>query len=103
MSHLILLGDSIFDNAAYTEDGPDVVTQLNAALPDGWAASLLAVDGSTTGDIAGQFGCLPSDATYLVLSVGVGNGKAAGEKVPVVVSHQPMTERATVSLDELFD
>jgi hypothetical protein len=28
MSHLILLGDSIFDNAAYTEGGPDVVTQL---------------------------------------------------------------------------
>jgi hypothetical protein len=33
----------------------------------------------------------------------MGNGKAAGERVPVVVSHQPMTERATVSLDEQFD
>ena len=70
MSHLILLGDSIFDNAAYTNGGPDVVTQLNAALPAGWAASLLAVDGSTTDDVAGQVGCLPSDASHLVLSVG---------------------------------
>jgi hypothetical protein len=70
MSHLILLGDSIFDNAAYTEGGPDVVTQLNDLLPSGRAASLLAIDGSTTDDIAGQVGGLPADATYLVLSVG---------------------------------
>jgi hypothetical protein len=61
MSHLILLGDSIFDNAAYTEGGSDVVTQLNDLLPAGWAASLLAVDGSTTDDIADQVGCLPAD------------------------------------------
>ena len=54
MSHLILLDDSIFDNAAYTEGGPDVVMQLRAALPAGWAASLLAIDGSTTDDIAVQ-------------------------------------------------
>jgi hypothetical protein len=70
MSHLILLGDSIFDNAAYTDGGPDVVTQLNEVLPAGWAVSLLAIDGSTTDDVAGQVGCLPSDATHLVLSVG---------------------------------
>jgi hypothetical protein len=70
MSHLILLGDSVFDNAAYTDGGPDVVTQLNEALPAGWAASLLAIDGSITGDIAVQVGCLPSDATHLALSVG---------------------------------
>jgi hypothetical protein len=61
MSHLILLGDSIFDNAAYTDGGPDVVTQLNDVLLAGWAASLLAIDGSITGDIAGQVGCLPAD------------------------------------------
>jgi hypothetical protein len=47
-----------------------VVTQLRAALPAGWAASLLAIDGSTTDDVAGQVGCLPSDASHLVLSVG---------------------------------
>src|SRR5690349_5483722 len=31
--HVVLLGDSIFDNAAYVGGGPDVITQLRAALP----------------------------------------------------------------------
>ena len=35
MSHLILLGDSIFDNAADTKGGPDIVMQLNDLLPVG--------------------------------------------------------------------
>ena len=48
MSHLILLGDSIFDNAAYVAGGPDVVQQVRARLPQGWTASLRAVDGSVT-------------------------------------------------------
>ena len=30
-------------------------------------------------------------------------GKAAGEKVPVAVSQQSMTERASDPLDELFE
>ena len=50
MPHLVLLGDSIFDNAAYTAGGPDVVTQLRAQLPPGWSATLAAVDGSHTGE-----------------------------------------------------
>jgi len=28
MRHVVLLGDSIFDNAAYVHGGPDVVAQL---------------------------------------------------------------------------
>ncbi len=40
------------------------------------------------------------DAT--IPSFGVGTGKAAGEKAPIVVPHQPMTERASDPLDELF-
>jgi lysophospholipase L1-like esterase len=70
MPHLILLGDSIFDNAAYTKGGPDVVTQVRALLPKSWKASLLAIDGSTTGDVATQLARLPHDATHIVLSVG---------------------------------
>ena len=27
MSHIVLLGDSIFDNAAYVNRGPDVIKQ----------------------------------------------------------------------------
>ena len=70
MSHLVLLGDSIFDNAAYTKGGPDVVTQVRALLPKSWKASLLAIDGSTTNDVPAQLGRLPKDATHIVLSVG---------------------------------
>src|SRR5262245_577673 len=70
MSHLILLGDSIFDNAAYTKGGPDVVAQVRALLPKPWKASLLAIDGSTTNDVRAQLGRLPKDVTHIVLSVG---------------------------------
>jgi hypothetical protein len=70
MPHLILLGDSIFDNGAYTAGGPPVIQQVKAQLPPGWQASLHAIDGSTTGDIEDQLKGLPPDATHLVLSVG---------------------------------
>jgi lysophospholipase L1-like esterase len=70
MSHIILLGDSIFDNGVYVPGQPDVVKQLRAVLPDGWKASLLAVDGAVTRSVATQVARLPSDATHLVVSVG---------------------------------
>lgn len=73
MSHIVLLGDSIFDNARYTDGGPDVVTQLRRQLPAGWKASLLAVDGATTDGIAVQLKSLPADATHLVMSIGGNN------------------------------
>jgi hypothetical protein len=68
--HVILLGDSIFDNAAYTEGGPDVVTQLRGLLPRGWSATLSAVDGAVVSDLAGQLARMPADATHLVVSAG---------------------------------
>ncbi|HWH23038.1 MAG TPA: SGNH/GDSL hydrolase family protein [Allosphingosinicella sp.] len=70
MPHLVLLGDSIFDNAAYVRGGPDVVRQVRSALPRGWQASLLAVDGATTDRVLPQLARLPSDATHLIVSAG---------------------------------
>ena len=70
MGHVVLLGDSVFDNAAYVPDQPDVVTQLRSLLPGGWTASLHAVDGSVTCDVRRQLGRLPPDATHLIVSVG---------------------------------
>jgi hypothetical protein len=70
MPHVVLLGDSIFDNAAYVAGGPDVVTHLERGLPDGWQATLAAIDGATTQDMAIQHGRIPADATHLVLSIG---------------------------------
>ena len=68
--HVVLLGDSIFDNAAYTDGGPDVVTQLRGLLPGGWSATLSAVDGAVVSGIAGQLARMPADATHLVVSAG---------------------------------
>lgn len=67
---VVLLGDSIVDNAAYTRGGPHVAAQLQAALPPGFRAVLAAVDGATTGDVPRQLGDVPDDAAVLVLSAG---------------------------------
>jgi GDSL-like Lipase/Acylhydrolase family len=69
-THVVLLGDSIFDNAAYVPDGPDVVRQLRQTLPEGCRATLLAVDGAVAGDVARQLSRLPGDASLLVVSAG---------------------------------
>lgn len=70
MPHVVLLGDSVFDNAAYVGGGSDVVSQLRAILPAGWQASLLAVDGNVIVDVLRQLADRPRDASHLVVSVG---------------------------------
>src|SRR5947209_16352395 len=70
MKHIVLLGDSIFDNAAYVKGGPDVIAHLRRRIPPGWKATLRAVDGSVVGDVRRQAANLPSDATHLVVSAG---------------------------------
>ena len=70
MKHVVLLGDSIFDNKAYVGDGPDVIVQVRATLPSDWTATLAARDGAMTSDIKGQLKTMPSDATHLMVSIG---------------------------------
>jgi hypothetical protein len=72
MGHVVLLGDSVFDNGAYVAGGPDVAAQLRVRLPEaaGWRVTRLAIDGAMIGGVASQLGRLPSDATQLVVSVG---------------------------------
>jgi lysophospholipase L1-like esterase len=70
MNHIVLMGDSIFDNVTYTRGGPPVINQLQSELLLGDSATLLAVDGGTTTDIAAQIRRIPSTATHLVMSVG---------------------------------
>lgn len=79
MPHVILLGDSIFDNAAYTAGGPDVISQLRKLLPGGWTATLLAVDGHRTDDVGRQIAKLPRGGTHLVLSVGGNDALSHGD------------------------
>jgi hypothetical protein len=70
MGHVVLLGDSIFDNARYVPDRPPVVEQVRKNLPSGWSVTLLAVDGHVAEDVESQLINLPADATLLVVSAG---------------------------------
>src|SRR5499426_3497954 len=70
MTHIVLLGDSIFDNAAYVAGGPDVVRQLREILPPGWRATLSARDGAVIADLVGQLQKLPAGSSHLVVSIG---------------------------------
>ena len=70
MGHVVLLGDSIFDNGRYVPGEPDVAEQLRVELADDWAVTLRAIDGAVTRGVAAQTARLPANATYLVVSSG---------------------------------
>jgi hypothetical protein len=70
MPHVVLVGDSIFDNRAYTGGAPDVIAHLQAMLPPDWRATLCAVDGATTATLLSQLARVPQDATHLVIAIG---------------------------------
>lgn len=70
MNHAVLLGDSIFDNAAYVPGKPSVIEQLRKTLPGDWKATLIAVDADVTADVQHQIERLPDDATHLIVSSG---------------------------------
>jgi hypothetical protein len=70
MGHVLLLGDSIFDNASYVRGEPSVIEHLRVALPAGWLATLAAVDGARVVDVRAQLQGLDQSATHLFLSAG---------------------------------
>src|SRR6266403_893787 len=102
MPHLVLLGDSVFDNAQYTSGGPDVVSQVRNLLPSGWCASLLAVDGSTTVNIPDQIQRLPKESTHLVLSVGGNNALSEASRLGISFFGFPDAP-TSIALDSLAD
>jgi lysophospholipase L1-like esterase len=68
--HVVLLGDSIFDNQAYTAGAPDVVSHLRRVLPEDWRVNSVARDGATIAALEGQLSKVPSGASHLVISIG---------------------------------
>jgi hypothetical protein len=70
MSHVVLLGDSIFDNGLYVPGGSPLIEQLRTRLPKGWKGTLVAVDGAVTSSVLRQIPRIPAEATHLVVSVG---------------------------------
>jgi hypothetical protein len=74
MAHIVLFGDSIFDNKAYVgKNGKDVITHLREHLPNDWQATLKAVDGSLIENVTGQLLDIPFNATHFVISAGGNN------------------------------
>jgi hypothetical protein len=75
--HIVLFGDSIFDNAAHVPGRrPAVIDHVRSRLPVGWRATLLAVDGSVIADVFRQLDALPHDATHLLVSAGANDALA---------------------------
>ena len=70
MKHIVLLGDSIFDNKYYVDGGLDVVSHLRQQIPVAWKATLRAIDGHVAENVHGQILHLPDDATHLIVSAG---------------------------------
>ena len=70
MKHIILAGDSIFDNGSYVHGDPDVTQQVKNVLDPIDKVTLLAIDGDITTGVANQLERLPGDATHLFISVG---------------------------------
>jgi len=73
MAHIVLLGDSIFDNAPYIPAATHVHARLQSLLAPVDRVSLLARDGSVLADMAAQVARLqelPEVADWLVVSCG---------------------------------
>lgn len=79
--HLVLLGDSVFDNQNYVGSGCDVTSHLAKYLPPACRTTLLAVDGSVASQVVDQIQRLPSDTTHIALSVG---GNDALKAIPLL-------------------
>ena len=79
--HLVLLGDSVFDNQAYVPANRAVIDHLRAGIGGTDVATLLAVDGDLSRDVPGQLIRLPAGATHLAISVG---GNDALECLPTL-------------------
>ena len=95
MKHVVLLGDSIFDNAVYVPGEPALIDQLRNELPDDWKATLRAVDGHITQDVFEQIKSLPPDASDLFISVGGNDALSHAHLVNDVESVEELAQRLT--------
>ncbi len=94
MPHVALVGDSVFDNAAYSAPDPGVQALLGHELGSDWKVTLPAVDGSTTKQVHEQLAGIPEDADWIVLSTG-GND-ALGHQELLVAEAASYAEVLTV-------
>ena len=95
MEHIVLMGDSIFDNKSYVGTDPSVIEHLGAMIPEDWSATLCAVDGATMSAMQTQIPRIPADATWLFVSIG---GNDAIDNAHLLTD---MTKPGPLLLDEL--
>jgi hypothetical protein len=69
-TELVLLGDSIFDNARYVAHGQSVTHHLDAELGTSAKVTLLACDGNRTADTRDSIAAIPRTATHIIISSG---------------------------------
>ena len=69
-NQIVLLGDSIFDNAGYVDHGESVIEHLQASMQKKCKATLLAVDGDVIVDVYSQIELLSQNTTHVFLSIG---------------------------------
>lgn len=85
--HVVLLGDSIFDNGPYVASELETTSShLQAVLPEGWQVNLLAVDGHITRDVAKQMAGMPTTASHLVVSVGGNDALQVAARWPMLAA-----------------
>ena len=96
--HVVLLGDSIFDNTRYVPDAPAIIEQLRSKLPDGWQATLLAADGSVAKDVCRQIKEMKDSPSHLVISCGGNDALRARhmEALPVATVNDALVKMAAV-------
>ena len=90
---LVLLGDSILDNAPYTRSEPDTTAHLSRLLSPDWSIRRLAWDGATMPDIPPQLARVEGRPAAAVLSIG-GND---------VLHHIEILERDSAGASEVLD
>ncbi len=101
MPHVVLIGDSIIDNAMYVPDGPCVTDQLRGRLPRDWQVTMLARDGDVVAGAIQQLKRLPPDASHLVVSAGGNDALSAWHIVgkPLADSAAMLAELAAAQLE----
>jgi hypothetical protein len=76
MAHVVLLGDSVFDNARYVARNMEVQVQLRERLGAVHRVTLLAQDGAVLANVPAQLKgikALPRPPSHLVISAGGNN------------------------------
>lgn len=98
--HLVLLGDSVFDNSIYVQPGQaDVTAHLEAKLnPKGWTVDVRAIDGDVVSDIEKQLGFEPISKPC-TFALSVGGNDALGQ---IEILHGPVPDGTMASALMLF-